>query len=373
MDIVIPKSDLMNALARVQGIVERKNTMPILSSILLEARGSELLVSATDLELFLRSRYPVQIVKEGLVTAPAKKIFEIVRELPEGEVRLTAGDKGWLRIEVGRSRFKVMSLPKDDFPALPVVQEGEKIECPASLLVEAIEKTSFAMSHDQTRQALNGILLEIEPVGGDEADLRLVATDGHRLAFIQRRSRAAVSGNRGVIVPRKAITEVRKLIGDEAAAAAVELSFQENRLIFRVGTSQLLTRLVDGQFPDYQQVIPSGGTRLAVVGRESFYHAVRRVSTVTADRVNLVKFSFSADRVSVTATNPEIGEATEDVEAEVTGGSVEIGLNARYMLDVFSVIKQEKVLIEMNEALSPVLVRPLGDDGYRCVVMPMRL
>jgi len=135
----------------------------------------------------------------------------------------------------------------------------------------------------------------------------------------------------------------------------------------------LLTRLVDGQFPDYQQVIPSGGTRLAIVERELFYHAVRRVSTVTAERVNLVKFDFSAERVSVTAANPEIGEATEDVEAEVTGGDIEIGLNARYLLDVFSVIKQEKVLIEMNEALSPVLVRPLGDDGYRCVVMPMRL
>jgi len=373
MDIVIPKSDLVSALARVQGIVERKNTMPILSSVLLEARGSELLISATDLELFLRSRYPVQVAQEGVVTAPAKKIFEIVRELPEGEVRLIAGDKGWLRIEVGKSRFKVMSLPKEDFPALPVVQEGEKIECAASLLVESIEKTGFAMSHDQTRQALNGILLEVSPAGGDEADLRLIATDGHRLAYIQRRCRAAVAGNRGVIVPRKAITEVRKLIGEEPASAAVELSFQENRLIFRIGTSLLLTRLVDGQFPDYQQVIPSGGTRLAIVERELFYHAVRRVSTVTAERVNLVKFGFSAERVSVTAANPEIGEATEDVEAEVTGGDIEIGLNARYLLDVFSVIKQEKVLIEMNEALSPVLVRPLGDDGYRCVVMPMRL
>jgi DNA polymerase-3 subunit beta len=373
MDIAISKSDLVSALARVQGIVERKNTMPILSSVLLEAKGSELMVSATDLELFLRSRYPVKIVKEGVLTAPAKKIFEIVRELPEGEVRLSAGDKGWLRIEVGRSRFKVMSLPKEDFPALPVVQEGEKVECAGALLVESIEKTGFAMSHDQTRQALNGILLEVEPVGGEEADLRLIATDGHRLAFIQRRCRAAVAGKRGVIVPRKAINEVRKLIGEEEASTPVELSFQENRLIFRVGTSLLLTRLVDGQFPDYQQVVPSAGTRLAIVEREPFYLAVRRVSTVTAERVNLVKFGFSSSRVSVTAVNPEIGEATEDVEAEVTGGEIDIGMNSRYVLDVFSAVKQEKVLIEMNEPLSPVLVRPLGDDGYRCVVMPMRL
>jgi len=373
MDIIISKADLASALARVQGIVERKNTVPILSSVLLEASGSELFVSATDLELFLRSRYPVQIAKEGVVTAPAKKLFEIVRELPDGEVRLVAGDKGWLKIEMGRARFKVMSLPKDDFPALPVGQDGEKIELAPQLFAEAVEKTGFAMSHDQTRQALNGVLLEVAPVSGDEADVRLIATDGHRLAFIQRRCRAAVSGNRGVIVPRKAITEARKLIGEETAGSAVELSFQENRLFIRVGASLLVTRLVDGQFPDYHQVIPTGGTRVAIVERESFYRAVRRVSTVTADRVNLLKFAFSSAQVSVTAVNPEIGEASEDVGAEFTGTDIELGLNARYVMDVFAVIEQEKVVIEMNEALSPALVRPLGDDGYRCVVMPMRL
>lgn len=373
MDVIITKADLASALARVQGIVERKNTVPILSSVLLEAHGAELSVSATDLEIFLRSRYPVQIAKEGTVTAPAKKLFDIVRELPDGQVRLIAGDKGWLRIEMGRARFKMMSLPKDDFPALPVSQEGEKIDVSSSLLAEAIEKTVFAMSHDQTRQALNGILMEIAPAEGDEADLRLIATDGHRLAFVQRRCRAAVVGNRGVIVPRKAISEVRKLIGELDAGTTVEFSFQENRLFVRIGESLLVTRLVDGQFPDYHQVIPTGGARVAVVEREPFYRVVRRISTVTADRVNLMKFGFSSGKVAVSAVNPELGEATEEVEAEFTGGDIEVGLNARYVLDVFSVIEQEKVVIEMNEVLSPALVRPLGDDGYRCVVMPMRL
>jgi DNA polymerase-3 subunit beta len=273
---------------------------------------------------------------------------------------------------MGRSRFKVMSLPKDDFPALPIAQEGEKIEFSPALLAESIEKTSFAMSHDQTRQALNGILLEVV-TAGDEADLRLIATDGHRLAFVQRRCRAAVVGNRGVIIPRKAIAEVRKLIGEEAAGPSIELSFQENRLFFRIGANLLVTRLVDGQFPDYHQVIPAGGARVAVVEREPFYRAVRRVSTVTADRVNLLRFGFAAGKVAVTAVNPELGEATEDVEIEFTGSELELGLNARYILDVFSVIEQEKVVIEMNEALSPALIRPLGDEGYRCVVMPMRL
>ncbi len=373
MDIIVNKTELLSALGRVQGIVERKNTVPILSCVLLEARGSELSISATDLEIFQRSRHPVRVTKEGSVTAPAKKLFEIVREFPEGDVRLVAGDKGWVRMEMGRARFKVMSLPIDDFPALPAGGDGEKIEIAPGLLVEAIEKTGFAMSHDQTRQALNGILLEIEPAGGEEADVRLVATDGHRLAFIQRRCRAAVAGTRGVIVPRKAITEVRKLLGEEAAGSAVDISLQENRLFITIGSTLLVTRLVDGQFPDYRQVIPTGGTRIAIVEREPFYRAVRRVSTVTADRVSLLRFSFSSAKVAVAANNPELGEAAEDVEVEYTGSDIELGLNARYVMDVFSVIGQEKVVIEMNEALSPALVRPLGDEGYRCVVMPMRL
>lgn len=373
MDIVITKAHLVAALARVQGIVEKKNTVPILSCVLLEARGSELIVSATDLEIYLRSRFSVQVEKEGVVTAPAKKIFEIVRELPEGNVRLVAGEKGWVRIEMGRARFKMMSLPKEDFPALPQMQDGEKISLAPSLLVEAMEKTDFAMSHDQTRQALNGILLEVSPVGGDEADLKLVATDGHRLAFIQRRCQAAVAGERGVIVPRKAVTEARKLIGEEGSVASLELSFQESRLFFSIGSSLLVTRLVDGQFPDYRQVIPAAGPRVAIVERESFYRAVRRVSTVTADRVNLLRFSFAGDKVAVSAVNPELGEAAEDVEIEYTGGNLELGMNARYVMDIFAAIGQEKVVIEMNESLSPVLVRPLGDDGYRAVVMPMRL
>jgi len=373
MDIVVTKAELASALARVQGIVEKKNTVPILSCVLLEADGAELSVSATDLELFMRSRHAAQVGTPGVVTAPAKKLFEIVRELPEGDVRLATTDKGWVRIEMGRARFRVMSLPKEDFPPLPVAQDGETIEPTPAALVEAIEKTGFAMSHDQTRQALNGVLLEVAPVEGGEADLRFVATDGHRLAFIQRRCRASVAGDRGVIVPRKAITEMRRLLAEEATGSALELSFQENRLVVRIGSSLLVTRLVDGQFPDYRQVIPTGGQRVAVVEREPFYRAVRRVSTLAADRVNLLRFAFKEGRAVVTAVNPEIGEASEDLEAEYAGTEFEMGMNARYVMDVFAAAEQEKMVLEMNEALSPVLMRPLGDDGYRCVVMPMRL
>ena len=372
MEIIIKKSELARALSSVQGIVEKKNTVPILSCVLFEVEGSDLFVSATDLEISLRSRYSAEISSEGSVTAPAKKVFEIVRELPEGDVRIIAEEGGWVRIEMGRSRFKVMSLPKDDFPQIANVDGGEKLVFTSSDLSEMIEKTSLAMSHDQTRHALNGVLWEISPGDGGEAGCSMVATDGHRLACIERQCRGEVTGNKGAIVPRKAILELKKLISEDHEAK-IEVFIQENRMAFRIGDNVMVTRLVEGQFPDYHQVIPEGSTRKAVVVREDFYRAVRRVSTLSTDRSTPLKFSFTKGGMTVTAVNPEVGEATEDLEAEYEGEDLEIGLNARYVIEAFGVMDQEKVSIEMNEELSPGLIRPLGDDGYRCVIMPMRL
>lgn len=372
MEILVGKSELSSALSKVQGIVEKKNTVPILSCVLFEVEGSNLFVSATDLEISLRSRYQAEVSTEGAVTAPAKKIFEIVRELPEGDVRITAEDGGWVRLEMGRARFKVMSLPKEDFPSVPQIEGGEKLEFDAAMLGEMIDKTSFAMSHDQTRHALNGILWEISPAGDGQAECRMIATDGHRLAYIKRVCQGEVTGSRGAIVPRKAIVEVKRLLGEESGGK-IEVFFQENRLSFRLGESIMVTRLVEGQFPDYRQVIPEETGRKAVVGREDFYKAVRRIATLSSERAAPLKFQFKKGGVTVSAVNPEVGEATEDLEAEYQAEEMEIGLNARYIVEAFSALEQDQVSLEMNEALSPSLIRPIGDDDYRCVIMPMRL
>jgi DNA polymerase-3 subunit beta len=372
MEIVIKKSELLNALSKVQGIVEKKNTVPILSCVLFEVEGSTLHVSATDLEISLRSSYKAEVSSEGVITAPAKKVFEIVRELPEGDVRMAAAEGGWVKIEMGRSRFKVMSLPKEDFPAIPKIEDGEKFEFTPRELSEMIDKTSFAMSHDQTRHALNGVLWEVGPAGDGEAECRMVATDGHRLAYIRRVCRGEVTQSRGSIVPRKAIIELKRLIG-ETGDGNIEVFFQENRMSFRLGDSVMVTRLVEGQFPDYKQVIPAESGRKAVVDRENFYRAVRRVATLSSDRTAPLRFAFKEGLVTVSTINPEVGEATEDLEAEYQGDDLDIGMNARYIVDAFSTLEQEKVSIEMNEALSPGLVKPIGDDDYRCVIMPMRL
>ena len=372
MEIKVKKSELASALSKVQGIVEKKNTVPILSCVLLEVEGSHLFVSATDLEISLRSRYQAEVSTEGAITAPAKKIFEIVRELPEGDVRIAAEDGGWVRLEMGRARFKVMSLPKEDFPSVPQVEEGDKLEFTPAVLGEMIDKTSFAMSHDQTRHALNGVLWEVSPAGDGEAECRMVATDGHRLAYIKRVCSGEITGNRGAIVPRKAIVELKRILG-EGKETKVEAFFQENRLAFRFGESVMVTRLVEGQFPDYKQVIPEECGRKAVVNREDFYRAVRRIATLSSERAAPIKFLFKSGGVTISAVNPEVGEATEDLEAEYEGDDLAIGLNARYVIETFSVINQEKVGIEVNESLSPGLIRPVGDEDYRCVIMPMRL
>jgi DNA polymerase-3 subunit beta len=372
MEIIVRKSELLNALSKVQGIVEKKNTVPILSCVLFEVEGTNLHVSATDLEISLRSSYKAEVSSEGTITAPAKKVFEIVRELPEGDVRVSASEGGWVKIEMGRSRFKVMSLPKEDFPAIPKIEDGEKFEFTPDSLSEMIEKTSFAMSHDQTRHALNGILWEISPAGDGEAECRMVATDGHRLAHIRRICRGEVTQKRGSIVPRKAIVELKRLIG-ESGENHIEVFFQENRMAFRLGDSIMVTRLVEGQFPDYQQVIPAESGKMAVVEREGFYRAVRRVATLSSDRAAPLRFAFRDGGVTVSTVNPEVGEATEDLEADYKGEDLEIGMNARYIVDAFSSLEQEKVSIEMNEALSPSLVKPIGDEDYSCVIMPMRL
>lgn len=372
MEILVKKSELSNALSRVQGIVEKKNTVPILSCVLLEVEGANLFVSATDLEISLRSRYQAKVSSEGIVTAPAKKIFEIVREFPEGDIRIAAEDSGWVHLEMGRARFKVMSLPKDDFPTVPQIEEGEKLEFTAAALGEMIDKTIFAMSHDQTRHALNGVLWEVSPAGDSEAECRMVATDGHRLAYIKRDCRGEVTRTRGAIVPRKAIVELKRILGD-GGEKKVEVFFQENRIAFRIGEAVMVTRLVEGQFPDYKQVIPDDSSKKAVVDREEFYRAVRRIATLSSERAAPLKFAFKTGGVTVSSVNPEVGEGIEDLEADYDGDDIEIGLNAKYVIDAFSAINQDKVILEMNEPLSPGLISPVGDEDYRCVVMPMRL
>lgn len=373
MKVTMSKSELIKGLAKVQGIVERRNTLPILSYVLLKAEGNTVEMVSTDLEVGLKAAYGAEVHEKGTVTLMAKKAFEIARELPEEEVEIRSEPNDWVKLVSGSSNFRMVGLPKDDFPDLPKHASKSGIWISKKGVVEMVQKTAFAVSHDQTRYALNGVLLEAaaEETDGNQR-CRMVSTDGHRLAMVERDCMKGNTEDRSVIIPRKAVMELRRVLEDEQAEE-VQLDFQENHIFFVGEKVSLAARLIEGQFPEYQQVIPKEIRRRATIDREPFNQVLKRVSILSADRTSPVRFSFSDQSLVISTNNPDVGEANESLTIIYEGEPIDLGFNARYVLDVLSVVDAERIVLEMNEPLSPGLITPETDRGYRYVVMPMRL
>ncbi len=374
MKVTMSKAELIKSLAKVQGIVERRNTLPILSYVLLNAEGSSVEMVSTDLEVGLKATYEADVQEPGSITLMAKKAFEIARELPEEEVEIRSEDNAWVRLSAGRAHFRMVGLPKEDFPDIPKYTSRNGLRIDRQIVMDMIQKTSFAISHDQTRYALNGVLLEATTEEGEGGlkICRMVSTDGHRLAMVERPCLRGSSEEKSVIIPRKAVQELKKVLEDEAAAE-IQMDFQENHIFFIGEKVVLAARLIEGQFPEYQQVIPKENKRTAIIGREEFNRLLRRVSILTADRSNPVKFSFAGDKMTVSTTNPDVGEASESMKVDYDGGPIDLGFNARYLLDLLAAVDVPRIMIQMNEPLSPGLITMENDLGYRYVVMPMRL
>jgi len=378
MELKIGAADLARALGRSQGIVERKSTMPILSHVLLEARkGNVLHVSATDLDLSVSSEHPCDAVKEGALAIPAKSLFEIVRSLPPTEkVSLKKAGNNYLELRCGPSEFRIVGLPAEDFPALPKFEKVAFVDVVPAELLAQIDCTAFAASSDETRYNLNGVFFEPQgPV------LRMVATDGHRLALSEKPLAGDYALKRGVILPRKGLNELKKLLGEtiEAAEPTAEassrLGFAENSAIFRRPNVILAMRLIEGLFPDYKQVIPKQGEKILKVGRLRFLETLRRVSLLSSDKSHAVKLELSPGLLKVLSQNPDLGEAKEEVPVEYGGEALKIGFNARYLTDVVQALKSDDVQLELADDLSPGVLRGAGpeDAGYTAVVMPMRI
>jgi DNA polymerase-3 subunit beta len=366
MEILVRRNDLVKELHLVQGIVERKNSIPILSNILVEARPDELRISATDLDVSLRCGCGSQVVKEGAVTLAAKKLYEIVRSLPESDVRIEVGEDAWATIECERVVFRMAGLPREDFPTLPEGKAGKAVEIPAEVLHSLIQRTGFAITAEDARYYLAGALLVLE---GEEA--AMVATDGHRLAYARATLGGGASEATRVLVPRKAILELGRLIEGEETVA-----FQraEGHLIFTVGGRTLASKLVEAQFPAYEKVITVTGDKKLQLGRESFQSAIRRVSLLSSERNRAIKVSAGDGQLELSASSPELGEARESLPVDYDGETVDIGFNAQYLLDFLSAVGTEEVVLELRDAESQGLLRPAGDGegDYRYVVMPMR-
>jgi len=366
MEILVRRNDLVKELHLVQGIVERKNSIPILSNVLVEARPDELRISATDLDVSLRCGCAAQVVKEGAVTLAAKKLYEIVRSLPESDVRIEVQDDAWATIECERSVFRMAGLPREDYPTLPEGKAGKTVDIPAEVLRTLIQRTGFAITAEDARYYLAGALLVLE--GKDAA---MVATDGHRLAYARAEASQEVSEAIKVLVPRKAIMELGRLIEGEET---VGFQQAEGHLIFSAGGRTLASKLVEAQFPAYEKVITVTGDKKLTLAREDLQSAIRRVSLLSSERNRAVKVSLSEGKLELSASSPELGEAKEALPVDFDGDTVDVGFNAQYLIDFLSAVGTDEVVVELRDAESQGLLRPGGDeDGhYRYVVMPMR-
>ncbi|HEY5965751.1 MAG TPA: DNA polymerase III subunit beta [Xanthobacteraceae bacterium] len=372
MKVTIERAELLKSLGHVHRVVERRNTIPILANVLVRAEKSALSLKATDLDLEVIESISAEVAPAGSTTVPAHMFYDIVRKLPEGSQVLleSSSDRAVLAVRAGRSRFTLQTLPESDFPDLAAGDMTHKFTLPGADLKRLIDKTQFAISTEETRYYLNGIYLHVAGSGKAQT-LRAVATDGHRLAQTDLPLPAGASGMPGVIVPRKTVTEVQRLIEDSQAEIAIELSSAKIR--FSIGNVVLTSKLIDGTFPDYQRVIPSGNDKELVIDKKDFEAAVDRVSTVSSERGRAVKLSLSAGKLILSVTNPDSGSATEEIEVEYDSDPIDIGFNSRYLLDIASQLDGEVAVLRLADPGSPTLIQDKDAKGALYVLMPMRV
>lgn len=376
MKLRIARDELLTGLQRVQGVVEKRNTMPILSNILLEAKSDGVDIIATDLELGMRGLYKAAVKEPGAITLSARKLYEILKELPEGEIELAVGTNNWATIQSGKSQFKIVGLPSTEYPALPAIEREGLTPLSGAGLANLIRKTLFAVGDNDARYILNGLLITLN-VSEKKTTLRLVGTDGHRLAVADQEA-SQPAGKEGpkeikAIIPKKAAMEMRHLL--EEGDGEPLIGFTKNLMIFRKSGLLLTSRLMEGTYPNYQQVIPKDKEpdKRVTVSKPEIEGALRRVAVLSRDKTNAVKVTFAPGKITLFSSNPDFGEATEELPAQYKGETLSTGFNARYLLDVLGVVDGESVTMQMDAPLSPCLVREPGNSGFTCVVMPVKV
>jgi DNA polymerase-3 subunit beta len=364
MEVVLDRDAFLKGLQMVQNIVEPRQTLPILANILLETEGEAVRLTATDLEVGARVSIPAQVLGKGAITISARKLTEIVKELPVAKVALTVKENATVALRCGGATYKLVGLAPDDFPPVVPAMPAAWMRLDAKTLREMLVQTSFAVSHDETRYALNGVLFSLS---GKEA--RLVATDGHRLAMSIRSVGDLGPGVTG-IVPRKAITEIMRVLG---SGEEVQIAITENQFVLQMPNFVMTARLIEGQFPNYEAVIPKSHPGKLVIGRAVLTAALRRVSVMAEERNKPVKLTLAPTVLKLSASSQDLGEAEESIDVDYGGAEVTIGFNSKYVLDAISPIDKDTIVLEFKDGLSPGIVRSADDDGYCCVIMPMRI
>ncbi len=382
MELNVRQAELLKELQLFQGIVERKNTIPILANVLIEAEdeAAEIRLAATDLEVGLRSRCAAAVVRGGSLTLPARKLYEIVRALPDTDIRITQPASGTVAVTAERFSSRMQTLPREDFPSLPDTGGGVTAHLAAPALAEMVARTQFAITGEDTRFFLNGALFLLSP-----SSMSLVATDGHRLALASAASKPpedGAAGDRGadeeeparVILPRKTLWELARLLG-EGDAKEVKYERGDNHLFFDVGRRQLISRTIDAQFPAHERVLPKGNDKRIEFDRDRLSSTVKRVALLSNERSRVVKFKIAAGGVEISSSSPDVGEASEVLPVDYEGAETVICFNAQYVLDFLGVVESDSVVLEFKDDVSQAVLSPLSSDGcvYTYVIMPMRV
>ena len=376
MNFEIDKKDFLKGLSLMQGVAGRKTTLPILSHILLEWEKNCLYLTGTDLETGIREEIIAKIHQKGKASVSAKKLYEIVRELPEETIHINKKDNQWITLQCGKSFFNLAGLDSEEFPSFPAYQEENFSMVSTRLIREMIDKTSFAASNEESRYHLNGVLFaQVKQAGKDV--LRMVATDGHRLSLLDRENQK-ISGidEKGMIIPKKGVLEVKRIIGDRDGEEEMGVYFNPTHGFFKTGKSLTAIRLIDGEFPEYEQVIPKGNDKKLTMVKEKVISGLKRVSTMASERIEGVKFSLKINSMEMSTTHQDFGDAQEELEVSYEGPPLQVGFNARYLIEAFNVIDSEEVLMELKDEGSPGIIRPASAPGLSnqiCIIMPMRL
>ena len=367
MKLVVSRESLQKGLQVVQGIVESKSTMPILSHILLSAEDTTT-ISATDLDIAVREPLEARIEEPGSVCVPARKLYEIVREIPASELTLETQENNWVTVSAGKSTFRLIGLSDEDFPTFPEVNTGEAVEFPVSELHDMISRTLYATGDSDARYTLNGLMFHLNP---EKGTVTFVGTDGHRLAVARKPIPGQIREERKMILPKKAATEVRKLT--EAHESPVHLTLTPNHIVFRFEDILFITRLIEGSYPNYEQVIPKNNEKRMTVGRDDMLGAVKRASLVGREKTFPIKMELREGTATFSSNNPDVGEAHEQLAVDYGAEALTLGFNARYMVDALQNLPGEEIALELQDSLSPTVIRQAGEEGYFSVIMPMRI
>ncbi len=370
MKVIVQKDELQKKLSDIQNIVEKKNTMPILNHFLLSADAEGAYITATDLSTAFKEPIELKTVEPGKICIPARKLFEIVKEV-DNDIAIESEDSQWVKVKSGKSNFRLACLSYEEFPVWPSMTKAEEIVLDSAQLLETIDKTIYAAGETDTRYVLNGLLFHLKPGGG----LTVVGTDGHRLALFESTINHGHSEEKKMIISRKSVAELRRFLNEEGKP--VDVAIGANHILFKTGDIQFLTRLIEGTYPNYEQVIPASNKKLLIVDRNLLTKSLKRVSIMSRERSNAVKVdiesSSSGGNMVISANNPDLGEAKDEISAKYDSSPLTIGLNAGYILNALSVMSSENVILKLEEALAPVLIMEEGREDYKCVVMPMRL